>query len=166
MKKIILLIMTIATMAMSASATKIYVCGTKITGSTSFSAGGGTVSYNDNTRELNLTNVNYTKNGSSNNGISVDEVSGNLTINMYGTVKFTIGDADAVLCKCKLSGTTLTTTINVYGNAEFITKSSGHAGLKLQDGNVNLQGNGTLKITNTGMCHKRRCWHRKSSFPN
>ena len=149
MKKIILLLLAVATVAISASATKIYVCGTKITGTTSFSAAGGTVSYDNSTRTLNITNVDYTKTGSSNNGISVDEVSGNLTINLYGTVRFTIGDADAVLCKCKLSGTTLTTTINVYGNAEFISKSSGHAGLKLQDGNVNLQGNGTLKITNT-----------------
>ena len=149
MKKIILLLLVVAMVAMSASATKIYVCGQKITGTTSFSAAGGTVSYDNSTRTLNITNVDYTKTGSSNNGISVDEVSGNLTINLYGTVRFTIGDADAVLCKCKLSGTTLTTTINVYGNAEFISKSSGHAGLKLQDGNVNLQGNGTLKITNT-----------------
>ena len=149
MKKIILLLLAVATVAISASATKIYVCGTKITGTTSFSAAGGTVSYDNSTRTLNITNVDYTKTGSSNNGISVDEVSGNLTINLNGTVRFTIGDADAVLCKCKLSGTTLTTTINVYGNAEFISKSSGHAGLKLQDGNVNLQGNGTLKITNT-----------------
>ena len=149
MKKIILLLLVVAMVAMSASATKIYVCGQKITGTTSFSAAGGTVSYDNSTRTLNITNVDYTKTGSSNNGISVDEVSGNLTINLNGTVRFTIGDADAVLCKCKLSGTTLTTTINVYGNAEFITKSSGHAGLKLQDGDVNLQGNGTLKITNT-----------------
>ncbi len=148
MKKILFL-MIAAMMVLSSSATKIYVCGQKITGTTSFSAAGGTVSYDNSTRTLNITNVDYTKTGSSNNGISVDEVSGNLTINLYGTVKFTIGDADAVLCKCKLSGTTLTTTINVYGNAEFISKSSGHAGLKLQDGDVNLQGNGTLKITNT-----------------
>ena len=148
MKKILFL-MIAAMMVLSSSATKIYVCGQKITGTTSFSAAGGTVSYDNSTRTLNITNVDYTKTGSSNNGISVDEVSGNLTINLYGTVRFTIGDADAVLCKCKLSGTTLTTTINVYGNAEFRSKSSGHAGLKLQDGNVNLQGNGTLKITNT-----------------
>jgi Leucine-rich repeat (LRR) protein len=149
MKKGLLSLIAIATVALSSNATKIYVCGVKITESTSFSAGGGTVSYDNSTRTLNISNVNYEKSGSSNNGISVDEVSGNLTINMYGNVKFTISDADAVLCKCKLSGTTLTTTINVNGNAEFITKSSGHAGLKLQDGNVNLQGNGTLKITNT-----------------
>ena len=41
MKKSLLLMMVIAMVAMSASATKIYVCGTKITGTTSFSAGGG-----------------------------------------------------------------------------------------------------------------------------
>ena len=64
MKNFILLIMTIATMAMSASATKIYVCGQKITGTTSFSAAGGTVSYDNSTRTLNITNVDYTKTGS------------------------------------------------------------------------------------------------------
>ena len=90
--------MAIAMVAVSASATKIYVCGQKITGTTSFSAGGGTVSYNDDTRTLNISNVSYTKTGSSNNGISVDEVSGTLTINMTGTVSFDIGNADAVLC--------------------------------------------------------------------
>ena len=145
MKKILLLMMAIAIVTLSASATKIYVCGTKITGTTSFSAAGGTVSYNDNTRVLTITNVNYTKSGSSNNGISVDELSGDLTINLYGTVKFTIADADAVLCKCM----NRTTYINVYGTADFISKSSGHAGLKLQGGKVILQGSGSLHIQNT-----------------
>lgn len=150
MKKVSLLLMAVATIAMSASATKIYVCGTKITGTTSFNTSGGTVSYNDNTRTLNITDVDYTKSGSSNNGISVDEVSGNLTINLYGTVKFTINDADAVLCKCKLNnGTTLTTYINVNGNAEFTTKSNSHAALKLQDGDVYVYGSGTLNLKHT-----------------
>lgn len=99
MKKVLLLLMTIAMAAMSASATKIYVCGTKITGTTSFSAAGGTVSYNDDSRTLIITNVDYRKSGSSNNGISVDEVSGPLTIIMNGNVQFYIQDADAVLSK-------------------------------------------------------------------
>ena len=145
MKKILLLMMAIAIVTLSGGATKIYVCGTKITGTTSFSAAGGTVSYDDNTRVLTITNVNYTKSGSSNNGISVDELSGDLTINLYGTVKFTIADADAVLCKCM----NRTTYINVYGTADFISKSSGHAGLKLQGGKVILQGSGSLHIQNT-----------------
>ncbi len=145
MRKYLLLMMAIATVALSSSATKIYVCGTKITGSTNFSTSGGTVSYDDNTRVLTITNVNYTKSGSSNNGISVDELSGDLTINLYGTVKFTIADADAVLCKCM----NRTTYINVYGTADFISKSSGHAGLKLQGGKVILQGSGSLHIQNT-----------------
>ncbi|MBR5118823.1 MAG: leucine-rich repeat domain-containing protein [Muribaculaceae bacterium] len=147
MKKILLLLMAIAMVAMSSSAsTKIYVCGTKITGTTSFQAGGGTVSYNNNTRELTINNVDYTKSGSSNNGISVDEVDGDLTIYLKGTVKFTIGDADAVLCK---DANKHKTTINVYGTSTFISKSSGHAGLKLQDCDVDLQGSGTLNIENT-----------------
>ncbi len=136
--------MTVATVAISASATKIYVCGTKITGTTSFSAGNGTVSYNDNTRTLTISNVNYTKTGSSNNGISVDEVSGPLTINMTGSVSFDIGNADAVLCK---SGKT--TYINISGTATFLTRSSGHAALKLQDGDVYVQGSGSLTLKHT-----------------
>ena len=146
MKKILLLMMAIAMVAMSASATKIYVCGTKITGTTSFQAGGGTVSYNNNTRELTINNVDYTKSGSSNNGISVDEVDGDLTIYLKGTVKFTIGDADAVLCK---DANKHKTTIYVYGTSTFTSKSSSHAGLKLQDCDVYLYGWGTLTIENT-----------------
>lgn len=145
MKKILLLMMAAAMVAISSSATKIYVCGTKITGTTSFSAGGGTVSYNDVTRRLILTDVNYTKSGSSNNGISVDEVSGELTIDFYGDNSFTISDADAVLCK---SGKATTISIANNATAYFISKSSGHAGLKLQDGDVTITGNGTLTIRN------------------
>ena len=127
----------------AADETKIYVCGTKITGSTTFSAGGGTVSYNASSRTLTLTNVNYTKTGSSNNGISVDAVPGTLNIYMEGTVKFDIGDADAVLCKSQK-----TTYIYVNGTATFLTRSSGHAGLKLQDGDVYVYGAGTLTVEN------------------
>ena len=145
MKKILLLLMAIAIVTLSASATKIYVCGTKITGSTSFSAGGGTVNYNASSNTLTISNVDYTKTGSSNNGISVDEVSSDLTINLNGTVKFTIGDADAVLCK---DANKHKTYININGTSTFISKSSGHAGLKLQDCDVYLQGSGTLTIQN------------------
>ena len=138
--------MAVAMVSMSASAaTKIYVCGTKITGSTSFSAGGGTVSFDNSSRILTISNVSYTKTGSSNNGISVDEVSGTLTINMTGTVSFDIGNADAVLCK---SGKA--TYINISGTATFLTRSSGHAALKLQDGDVTVQGSGTLNLKHTG----------------
>ena len=146
MKKILLLLMAIAIVTLSASATKIYVCGTKITGSTSFSAGGGTVNYNAISNTLTISNVDYTKSGSSNNGISVDEVSSDLTINLNGTVKFTIGDADAVLCK---DANKHKTYININGTSTFISKSSGHAGLKLQDCNVEIKGSGTLTIQNT-----------------
>ncbi len=144
MKKILLLMMAVAMVAVSASATKIYVCGTKITGTTSFSAAGGTVSYNNSSRTLTISNVNYTKTGSSNNGISVDEVDGPLTINLTSTF-FDIKDADAVLCK---SGKA--TTINVNDNCAFICRSQSHAGLKLQDGDVTVNGNyGQLSISNT-----------------
>ena len=130
--------------AISASATKIYVCGTQITGTTSFSAAGGTVSYYESSRTLTITNVDYRKSGSSNNGISVDEVSGPLTIILNGNVQFYIQDADAVLTKC----IGITTTIKVNGTAYFYTYSSSHAGLKLQESNVNLEGPGSLVIKN------------------
>ena len=135
----------LAVVAMTVSAaTKIYVCGTKITGTTSFSAAGGTVSYNNSSRTLTISNVNYTKTGSSNNGISVDEVDGPLTINLTSTF-FDIKDADAVLCKSKKA-----TTINVNDNCAFICRSQSHAGLKLQDGDVTVNGNyGQLSISNT-----------------
>ncbi len=128
--------------AMSASATKIYVCGTKITGTTSFSAGGGTVSYNESTNTLTITNVYYLKSGSSNNGISVDECNDNLTINLVGNVTFGIADADAVLLKS--SGKSA--TINVSDYARFYTSSSGHAALKLQSQYVTITGPGELDL--------------------
>ena len=146
MKKSLLLMMVIAMVAMSASATKIYVCGTKITGTTSFSAGGGTVAYDAGSNTLLINNVNYTKTGGSNNGISIDEVSSSLYIYMIGTVKFDIGDADAVLCK---DANKHATYINISGDATFLSKSSSHAGLKLQDCNVEIKGSGTLTIQNT-----------------
>lgn len=148
MKKILLLMMAVAMVAVSASATKIYVCGTKITGSTSFSAGGGTVTYNDNTRTLTITNVSYTKTGSSNNGISVDEVDGPLTINLVGTVMFDIKDADAVLCKSKKA-----TTINVSGATDLYCRSSSHAALKLQEGDVTVTGSGRLDLYHNNSGH-------------
>ena len=135
--------MAIAMVAMSASATKIYVCGTKITGTTSFSAAGGTVSYNNSSRTLTISNVDYVKSGGSNNGISVDEVDGPLTIYMV-TTSFDIKDADAVLCK---SGKP--TTITVSGDCYFTCRSQSHAGLKLQDGDVTINGSGELIINNT-----------------
>ena len=135
--------------ALSSSATKIYVCGTKITGTTSFNVTDengnvGTVSYDNNSRTLTISNVKYTKTGSSNNGISVDEVSGSLTINLVGTVKFDIKDADAVLCKDSNKNPVY---FNVNGEAYFYCRSYSHASLKLQGCNVFLQGNGTLHIT-------------------
>ena len=142
MKKVLLLLMTIAMVAVSASATKIYVCGTKITGTTSFNAGGGTVSFNASSNTLTINNVYYLKSGSSNNGISVDECDANLTINLVGSVTFGIGDADAVLLKS--SGKSA--TVNVSGYAHFYTSSSGHAGLKLQSQNVTITGSGQLDI--------------------
>ena len=140
--KILLVLMAIALMTMSASATKIYVCGTKITGTTSFSAGGGTVYFNASSNTLTISNVYYLKSGSSNNGISVDECDNNLTINLVGNVTFGIGDADAVLLKS--SGKSATITVSGY--AHFYTSSSGHAGLKLQSQDVAINGSGQLDI--------------------
>ena len=148
MKKALLLLMVIAMVAVSASATKIYVCGTKITGTTNFTTSGGSVNYNESTRTLTISNVDYTKTGSSNNGISVDEVSGPLTINLVGNVKFDIGDADAVLCK---SGKA--TYINVSGIAYLYCRSQNHAALKLQDGDVTIQGNGEFYINHVAYGH-------------
>ncbi len=142
MKKFLLLLLFIAIVTVSASATKIYVCGTKITGTTSFNAGGGTVSYNESTNTLTITNVYYLKSGSSNNGISVDECNDNLTINLVGNVTFGIADADAVLLKS--SGKSA--TINVSDYARFYTSSSGHAALKLQSQYVTITGPGELDL--------------------
>ena len=161
MKKFLLLLLFIAIVTVSASATKIYVCGTKITGTTSFNAGGGTVNYNANTNTLTISNVDYTKTGSSNNGISVDEVSSDLTINLNGTVKFTIGDADAVLCK---DANKHNTFIYVSGTSTFTSKSSSHAGLKLQDCHVYLRGSGTLTIENTNSSNSANAMNENLIF--
>ena len=148
MKNRLLLSLFLTAIAITASATKIYVCGTKITGSTTFSTSGGMVSYNNNTRVLIINNVSYTKGGSSNNGVSVDDVDGPLTIKFMGTNSMTISGADVMLCKSKKA-----TTIDITGTTTFSCSSSGHAALKLQDGDVTLTGSGTLDIKHTNNGH-------------
>ena len=149
-KKLSLLIVAAMVSVAATAGTKIYVCGTKITGTTSFSYGNGTVNYDNTTRVLTLNNITYTKSGSSNNGISVDEVDGALTINFTGTNSMTISDADVVLCKSKKL-----TTINITGATTWLCKSGSHAALKLQDGDVRVEGSGHLYIRhNSGVAVK------------
>ena len=149
MKKKLLLIFVMAMVTLAVTAgTKIYVCGTKITGTTSMTYGGGSFSWNNNTRLLTINNITYTKSGSSNNGISIDEVDGPITISFTGTNSFTIESADVILSKSKKA-----CTINVSGTTTWTCKSSGHAALKLQDGNVTLTGSGTLNINHTNNGH-------------
>ena len=146
MKKSLLLLMAVALVAMSSSAsTKIYVCGKKITGSTSFTAGGGTVTFDASSYTLTISNVYYLVSGDNNNGISVDNLDQTLKINFEGYNTFGTGDTDAALFKS--SGKTIWLTIN--GNTTFYSADSGHAGLKIQDCYVQVLGPGNLTIRNT-----------------
>ena len=132
--------------AMSSSAsTKIYVCGTKITGSTSFSAGGGTVTFDASSYTLTISNVYYLVSGDNNNGISVDNLDKTLKITFEGSNTFGTGNTDAALFKS--SGKTIWLTIN--GNTTFYSADSGHAGLKIQDCYIEVKGPGKLTIKNT-----------------
>ena len=146
MKKILLILMAVAMVAMSSSAsTKIYVCGTKITGSTSFSAGGGTVTFDASSYTLTISNVYYLVSGDNNNGISVDNLDKTLKITFEGSNTFGTGNTDAALFKS--SGKTIWLTIN--GNTTFYSADSGHAGLKIQDCYIEVKGPGKLTIKNT-----------------
>ena len=152
MKKLILFLITFTTVALASSATKIYVCGEKITGTTSFSVGNGTVSYNNNTRTLTIYNVEYEKSGSSNNGISVDEVDGPLSIVLTGVNKFTIKGADTFLFKSKKK-----TTMTVQnGITSLYCESNDHAAIKLQDSDLAIEGLGTLKVYHNETSNSQR----------
>ena len=76
MKKALLsLIMAVITMLM-ANGTVIYVNGNKITGTISFTTGGGTVTYDEDTKLLTIDNCVFSRSGSNNNAIENQDVTG------------------------------------------------------------------------------------------
>ena len=158
MKKIVIALLT-AVMALSAGASTLYVNGTKITGSTSFETGGGTVTYNATTKVLTVEGVNFSRSGSNNNGIDNQDVNG-LVVNFKGNNSITINNADVLNLQSKTtvtfsSGeTTLKCTANDQNaikarGADVIVRSDASATLKLIcTGGAAIEGkNGTENLT-------------------
>lgn len=96
MRRTIIALALAALTAAGAGATSIWVNGTKITGNTTFTTGGGTVTYNSSAKLLTIDNVSFSRSGSDNNGIDNDDVEG-LTIRFTGTNSMTINNASVVI---------------------------------------------------------------------
>ena len=142
MKKVLLsLIMAVVTMLM-AEGTVIYVNGNKITGTTSFTTGGGTVTYNENTKLLTIDNCVFSRSGSDNNAIENEDVAG-LTIRFTGTNSMTIHNASALAIR-------RTTTIHVASGTTTIKTTAGNQNaIGLYNAGVFITGNGTLNLIST-----------------
>ncbi|MBR5087118.1 MAG: hypothetical protein IKX31_08955 [Muribaculaceae bacterium] len=142
MKKALLsLIMAVFTMLMAES-TVIYVNGNKITGTTNFTTGGGTVTYNENTKLLTIDNCVFSRSGSDNNAIENEDVAG-LKIRFTGTNSMTIHNASALALR-------RTTTLNVASGTTTIKTTAGNQNaIGLYNSGVFITGNGTLNLIST-----------------
>ena len=145
MKKILLsLIMAVITM-LTANGTVIYVNGNKITGTTNFTTGGGTVTYNENTKLLTVDNCVFSRSGSDNNAIENEDVAG-LTIKFTGTNSMTINNASALALRRN-------TTIQVASGTTTIKTTAGNQNaIGLYNAGVIITGNGTLNLISTEWC--------------
>lgn len=127
---------------MTAKATIIYVNGNKITGTTSFTTGGGTVTYNADTKLLTIDNCVFTRSGSDNNAIENEDVAG-LTIKFTGTNSMTINNASALAIRKN-------TTIQVASGTTTIKTTAGNQNaIGLYNSGVIITGNGTLELIST-----------------
>ena len=127
---------------MTTSATTIYVNGNKITGTTSFTTGGGTVTYNENTKLLTIDNCVFSRSGSDNNAIENEDVAG-LNIKFTGTNSMTIHNASALALRRN-------TTLNVASGTTTIKTTAGNQNaIGLYNAGVFITGNGTLNLIST-----------------
>lgn len=134
-----------ALVVMSATATEIWVGDIKITGTTSYSLGGGTVSYNENTKVLTINNVTKEWNENNQNCINNCDVS-SLTIKFLGTNNLTATNASCAVFKAANTSTTIevasgTTTLKCSAN------NQNAIGLYTCD--VTLTGTGSLNLIST-----------------
>lgn len=142
MKKALLsLIMLVITMFM-ASGTVIYVNGNKITGTTSFTTGGGTVTYDEDTKLLTIDNCVFSRSGSNNNAIENQDVAG-LYIRFTGTNSMTINNASALALRRN------TTIIVASGTTTIKTTAGNQNAIGLYNAGVIISGNGTLNLIST-----------------
>ncbi len=142
MKKTLLsLIMAVITMLM-ANGTVIYVNGNKITGTTSFTTGGGTVTYDEDTKLLTIDNCVFSRSGSNNNAIDNQDVTG-LYIRFTGTNSMTIHNASALALKRN------TTIIVASGTTTIKTTADNQNAIGLYNAGVIISGNGTLNLIST-----------------
>ena len=125
--------------AAGAMAETIWVNGNKITGTTSLTTGGGSVSYNASTKVLTINNVVCNRSGSNNNGIDCKDVT-SLTIKMSGTNSMTANNASSVVC-----GGNVTIEI-VSGTTSFISTAGSQNAIGLYNCNLTLTGAGTLNL--------------------
>ena len=138
MNKFIVLGIALLTVV-ATSAETIWVNGNKITGTTSLSTGGGTVSYNASTKVLTINNVVCDRSGSDKNGIDCKDVT-NLTINMTGTNSLKANNASSVVC----GGTV---TINIAsGVTNFISTAGSQNAIGMYGCNLTLTGAGKLYL--------------------
>ena len=133
--------MAVITMLM-AEGTVIYVNGNKITGTTSFTTGGGTVTYDDNTHLLTIDNCVFSRTGSDNNAIENEDVAG-LYIRFTGTNSMTIHNASALALRRN------TTIIVASGTTTIKTTAGNQNAIGLYNAGVIITGNGTLNLIST-----------------
>ena len=125
-----------------AEGTVIYVNGNKITGTTSFTTGGGTVTYNEDTKLLTIDNCVFSRSGSDNNAIENEDVTG-LYIRFTGTNSMTIHNASALAIRRN-------TTIWVASGTTTIKTTAGNQNaIGLYNAGVIITGNGTLNLIST-----------------
>ena len=137
-KKIVSLVL-VSIMVLASNARTIYVNGTKITGTTTFSTGGGTVSYSNTDNVLTITGVNFSRSGSNNNGIDNQDAAG-LEIIFKGTNNIEIANADVINCQAR-------TTINIAdGTTTLKCTANDHNAIKARGADVTITGPGNLKL--------------------
>ncbi|MBR5102238.1 MAG: hypothetical protein IK092_03870, partial [Muribaculaceae bacterium] len=144
MKKKLLLLLSLALVAMTSSAITLYVSDhtfTNTSGTESFTtSNGGTVTYDGSNKILTLNNVKIERSGSSKNCINNVDVSG-LKINCTGTNIMIAANADAIICGAA-------TTINVTsGQTSAASSASGQCGLQTYGANVTVTGSGRMLFT-------------------
>lgn len=125
-----------------AEGTVIYVNGNKITGTTSFTTGGGTVTYDEDTKILTIDNCVFSRTGSDNNAIENQDVAG-LRIRFTGTNSMTIHNASALALKRN------TTIIVASGTTTIKTTADNQNAIGLYNAGVIISGNGTLNLIST-----------------
>lgn len=125
-----------------ARGTSIWVNGNKITGSTTISTGGGTVTYDATSKVLTLNNVVFSRSGSDNNGIDNDDVEG-LRIVFTGTNSMTINNASVVI-----PGNNSVIEV-AGGTTTFKCTATNQNAIALYGDNVTVRGAGKLVLEST-----------------